>query len=140
MALILPCIPLNGFGASSSGYFLNFGVGLMVFETMFSWVTCLRVPIQGALPYKSSSKILISWCRHNPNTHTKIFYFYENRILFYPHWNHFALPSESSFFCRLFFWFTCRRLPAHGVWPASSPITIRSNFIYKPKRCQGVSS
>merc|ERR1712055_207535 len=28
-AAFRPCIPLNGFGASSSGYFLNLGVGLM---------------------------------------------------------------------------------------------------------------
>ena len=52
----LPCIPLNGLGASSSGYFLNLGVGLIVLVTIFSWFTCLSVPIHGAFPYSSSSR------------------------------------------------------------------------------------
>ena len=112
----LPCIPLNGFGASSSGYFLNFGVGLIVLATMFSWVTCLRVPIQGALPYKSSSEININM------TWYYIWWQVRNRLSWYGYTTYLVLPSESSFFCRLPFWLTCRRLPAHGVCPASSMV------------------
>ena len=56
LSTFLPCIPLNGLGASSSGYFLNFGVGLIVLVTIFSWFTCLSVPIHGAFPYISSSR------------------------------------------------------------------------------------
>ena len=35
--------------------------------------------------------------------------------------DYFHLPSESSFCCRLPFWLTCLRLPAHGIAPLSSP-------------------
>merc|ERR1711944_330150 len=55
----LPCMPSKGFGASSSGYFLNFGA--IEHITLFSCLTCLKVPIQGALPYNSSSSIFLSF-------------------------------------------------------------------------------